>query len=87
MPIVEGRDFNDLDRKGKEPVAIISQSLAQRMFPGHDPLNRRVWWTDPVLKFIGMDSTPMRIVGVVADRKSTRLNSSHEFVSRMPSSA
>ena len=25
--------------------------------------------------------------GVLADRKSTRLNSSHEFVSRMPSSA
>jgi putative ABC transport system permease protein len=67
VPILEGRDFNDLDRKDKDPVVIISQSLAQRMFPGRDPLNRRVWWTDPVLKFIGMDSTPMRIVGVVAD--------------------
>jgi predicted permease len=67
VTLLGGRDFNDLDRKGKEPVAIISQSLAQRMFPGRDPLNRRVWWTDPVLKFIGMDSTPMRIIGVVAD--------------------
>jgi predicted permease len=67
VPIVAGRDFNDLDRKDKEPVVIVSQSLAQRMFPGRDPLNRRVWWTDPVLKFIGMDSTPRRIVGVVAD--------------------
>ena len=28
-----------------------------------------------------------RIVAVISDRKSTRLNSSHEFVSRMPSSA
>ena len=27
------------------------------------------------------------IVGIFLDRKSTRLNSSHEFVSRMPSSA
>jgi predicted permease len=67
LTLLRGRDFSDLDRKGKEPVAIISQSLAQRMFAGRDPLNRRVWWTDPVLKFIGMDSTPMRIVGVVAD--------------------
>jgi predicted permease len=67
VPILEGRDFNDLDRKDKEPVVIVSHSLAQRMFPGRDPLNRQVWWTDPVLKFIGMDSTPMRIVGVVAD--------------------
>ena len=28
-----------------------------------------------------------RVIDVSADRKSTRLNSSHEFVSRMPSSA
>lgn len=67
VPILAGRDFNDLDRKDKEPVVIISQTLAQKMFPGRDPLNRHVWWTDPVLKFIGMDSTPMRVVGVVAD--------------------
>jgi hypothetical protein len=67
MPVLEGRDINDLDREDKEPVVIISQSLAQKMFPGRDPLNRHVWWTDPVLKFIGMDSRPMRVVGVVAD--------------------
>jgi len=67
VPVLAGRDFNDLDRKGKDPVAIISQSLAQKIFPGRDPLNRHVWWTDPVLKFIGMDSTPMRVVGVAAD--------------------
>jgi predicted permease len=67
VPLLEGRDFNDLDRKDKKPVVIISQSLAQKMFPGRDPVNRHVWWTDPVLKFIGMDSTPMRVVGVVAD--------------------
>jgi putative ABC transport system permease protein len=67
VPILAGRDFNELDRKDKEPVSIISQSLAEKMFPGRDPINRHVWWTDPVLKFIGMDSTPRRIVGVVAD--------------------
>ena len=38
----------------------------------------------------GLATAPCRIVKaprVAADRKSTRLNSSHEFVSRMPSSA
>lgn len=73
VPIVEGRDFNDLDRPGKEPVVVISQSVAQRMFPGRDPLNRHLWWTDPVIKFIGMDSTPRRIVGVVADIDDTHV--------------
>ena len=67
VPLLEGRDFNDLDRKDKEQVVIISQTLAEKMFPGRDPVNRHVWWTDPVLKFIGMESTPMRIVGVAGD--------------------
>jgi putative ABC transport system permease protein len=73
MPFVEGRDFNDLDRKDREPVVVISQSLAQRMFPGRDPINRHIWWTDPVIAFIGMDSKPRRIVGVVPDLDDTHV--------------
>ena len=73
VPILEGRDFNDLDRQDKEPVVVISQSVAQRMFPGRDPLNRHLWWTDPVIKFIGMEPTPRRIVGVVADLDDTHV--------------
>ncbi|HXY01633.1 MAG TPA: ADOP family duplicated permease [Candidatus Limnocylindrales bacterium] len=67
VPIVEGRDFNNDDRRGGEPVVIISQSVAQRMFPGQDPLNRHVMWTDPVMDFISMSKGPRRIVGVAAD--------------------
>jgi putative ABC transport system permease protein len=73
LPLIEGRDFNDLDRKDKEPVVVISQSLAERMFPGRDPLNRHIWWTDPVIAFIGMEATPRRIVGVVADLDDTHV--------------
>jgi putative ABC transport system permease protein len=73
VPILEGRDFNDLDRQDKEPVVVISQSVAQRMFPGRDALNRHLWWTDPVIKFIGMEPTPRRIVGVVADIDDTHV--------------
>jgi predicted permease len=73
VPILEGRDFNDLDRQDKEPVVVISQSVAQRMFPGRDALNRHLWWTDPVIAFIGMESTPRRIVGVVADVDDTHV--------------
>lgn len=67
VPMIAGRDFNDLDRSGNEPVAIISQSVARRMFPNQEALNRHLTWTDPVLQFIGMKPTPMRIVGVAAD--------------------
>jgi predicted permease len=67
VPMIAGRDFNDLDRKDSEPVTIISQSVARRMFPTQEALNRHLTLTDPVMKFIGMTPTPMRIVGISAD--------------------
>jgi putative ABC transport system permease protein len=65
--IIAGRDFNDNDRRNGERVVIVSQSLAQRMFPSMDAVNRRLMWTDPVTKFIGVSTDPRRIVGVVPD--------------------
>ena len=70
VPIIAGRDFNDLDGKTDDPVVIVSETLAQRMFPNQDPINRHVYWTDPVLKFAppGFISTvPHRIIGVTPD--------------------
>ncbi len=68
VPILAGRDFNDLDGQSKEPVVIVSESLAKRMFPGQDAINRHVYWTDPVLQFFpGFKSEQERIIGVAAD--------------------
>jgi predicted permease len=67
VPIVAGRDFNDADRRESEPVVIVSQSLARRMFPTQDAVNRHLMWTDPVMKFIEVGTGPRRIVGVSAD--------------------
>jgi predicted permease len=61
VPILAGRDFTDEDRKGSELVAIVSQSVAQRLFPNGDAVNRRLWWTSRG------NGQPRRIVGVVAD--------------------
>jgi len=67
VPIIAGRDFNDADRKGSDPVVIVSQSVVQRMFPNQDSINHHLMWTDPVMKFIDVSPIPRRIVGVVAD--------------------
>jgi predicted permease len=69
VPIIAGRDFDALDgQKGKEPVAIVSETLARRMFPNQDAVNRHVYWTDPVLRFApGINGAPHRIIGVTAD--------------------
>jgi hypothetical protein len=63
LPLLAGREFTDLDRRGSELVSIVSQSVARRLFPNADALNRHMWWTDP---YFGKPA-PRRIVGIVAD--------------------
>jgi putative ABC transport system permease protein len=63
VPLLAGREFTDDDRDDGEPVSIVSQSVAQRLFPNGEAINRHMWWTDP---YFGKP-TPRRIVGVVAD--------------------
>src|SRR5258706_1858540 len=68
VPIIEGRDFNELDGQSKVPVVIVSHTLAQRMLHNHDAIHPHVYWTDPVMKFIpGISVAPHRIIGVTAD--------------------
>jgi putative ABC transport system permease protein len=74
VPVLEGRDFNALDDQNREPVVIVSATLAQQMYPGQDAVGQHVYWTDPVLEFIsGSDSekarfsSPHRIIGIAAD--------------------
>ena len=67
VPVIAGRDFNEGDRRGAERVVIISQSVAQRLFPNQDAVNRGLMWTDPVIKFIDVSGDRRRIVGVVPD--------------------
>jgi putative ABC transport system permease protein len=74
VPILAGRDFDARDTSDVEPVAIISETLARRMFPNGDAIDHHVYWTDPVLQFFpGSDAdkarlmAPRRIIGVTAD--------------------
>jgi putative ABC transport system permease protein len=63
VPILAGRDFTDGDRRDSEPVVIVSESVAQRLFPNGEALNRKLWWTE---RLFG-PPRPRRIVGIVAD--------------------
>jgi len=64
IPLVAGRDFTAEDRAGREPVVIVSQSVASRLFPNGDAVNKTMWWTDP---YFGRTRVIRRIVGIVAD--------------------
>jgi putative ABC transport system permease protein len=70
VPIIAGRDFNELDVNDKELVAIISETLAHRMFPNSDPINRTLYLTDPVLQSGRSelsDVSRYRVIGITAD--------------------
>ena len=57
IPLLSGRDFDPRDAPGAEPVAIVSRSTAEQLFPGQEPLGR-------ALRHQGQ---ALRIVGVVGD--------------------
>jgi predicted permease len=52
-----GRGFNETDQSGGEPVALISETMAQHYWPREDPLG----------KSIRLESGDYRIVGIVQD--------------------
>jgi predicted permease len=60
MAIVDGRTFNDDDKRDSQPVAVISQAMAHRYWPRGDALGRILRRPDPA----GPD---LLIVGVVSD--------------------
>ena len=62
VPLLAGHEFTEADRRSQEPVAIVSQSLAHRMFSSRDVLNRHVSVKWPI-----GEPTSYRIVGVAAD--------------------
>jgi len=58
IPILRGRVFEDSDRQ-RNP-AVISQKVANRVWPGENPIGKKFWRGDP-------DEPPLEIVGVAAD--------------------
>lgn len=60
IPLERGRPFDDRDRSDAVPVIIVSRQFADQMFPGEDPVGRRIrsWRDENVLR---------EIVGVVGD--------------------
>lgn len=66
IPLRRGRLLNERDAAGALRVALISESLANRRFPGESPIGHR-------LRIGPMDGAPHAIVGVVGDVKQQSL--------------
>jgi putative ABC transport system permease protein len=64
IPLREGREFGESDGADSPRVAIISQSLAQRYWPGQSPLGRRI-----KVGTYDSENPWMTVIGVVGDVK------------------
>jgi len=61
IPLLSGREFAGSDSAKAAPVAILSESFARALFPGGDPVGRRI--------NLGNNPAGAQIVGVVADSR------------------
>jgi predicted permease len=69
IPLLQGREFAATDRADAGLVVILNRTLAERLFPGMDPIGRRVAWTGDVLRFISLSPEWRTVVGVVGDTR------------------
>ncbi len=80
IKLVAGRDFNENDRNGGERVVIVNERVARELLPGQDALNHTMKWTDGIIRFIGVNGDPRRIVGVVADVDDERIDPNPQMI-------
>jgi len=81
--MVAGRTFAATDRADTEPVVLVNQSFARRVFPGEEAVGRRLVSTATNIGPLGMNVVgrgPFRIVGVVADIHQVPLGQAGEPV-------
>jgi predicted permease len=84
IPLVGGRQFAMTDVMTSGKVVIINQTLADKLFPGEDPLGKRIAWTGEVLRFSPISGDWRTIVGVVGNTQDGGLDAKPGLVVFMP---
>lgn len=72
-----GRVFDERDRADAPPVAVVSESFAARIWPGQDPLGKRIDVPDG-------EERPVTVVGVVEEARITSLIGANPLVVYRP---
>jgi len=76
IPLVSGRNFTQFDRAGSTKVAVVSQMMAQMLWPGENPIGKRFSFaTDPSLR---------EVVGVVKNSAQISIGERPQGVAYLP---
>lgn len=78
-PLRSGRDFDDRDRRGSQPVAIVNEEFARRFFGGGDPVGRVFR-----LEANGAWGSPIEVIGLAADSKYENVRDSFDAIAYLP---
>jgi len=63
IPLLQGGDFTNRDRTGAPGVAIVSRKLAEKMWPGRNPIAQQISYP----RWQGPRRPPFEVIGVAAD--------------------
>jgi predicted permease len=66
IPLVAGRAFAADDRADSARVVIVSRRLAEQLWPGQDPVGKRIYWG-------GTTGRPRTVVGLAGDFQDVHL--------------
>jgi predicted permease len=84
IPLLSGREFSATDQPGAGRVTMVNQRLAETLFPGEDPLGKRIALRGEVLRFTPFSGDWRTIVGVVGNTQDGGLDTEPRAVMFMP---
>jgi predicted permease len=77
IPIVRGRAFTEAELRGNLPVAIVSESTAKRLWPGEEPLGKKIRFGKSPLPGKHFEPEPYSpgsdVIGIAKDVRSVQL--------------
>ena len=82
VPVTRGRTFNDSDTETSPGVVIVDARLAQRFWPGVDPIGRRMFQPENPNDLLAPDKNTrwLTVVGVVGETKMAGLVTTEDRV-------
>ena len=67
IPLLKGRELTERDNQNAPPVMVINETAARRLWPGDDPIGKRLMF--------GSDNSPwIEVIGIVGDVKHDGLH-------------
>jgi predicted permease len=79
IPLVSGRNFTAADEPIGDSLVIVNKTFAERVFPGEDPVGRRMMLSSATMRALYPQALHWRtIVGVVGDTRDGELDAKPE---------